>query len=1413
MYFTIEWPITLRLPHSNPVDIVNISANRERILFAVLTANALSIWFCKPSVQIVCFERSANSLTKFGVNESTEWKPDSSLVAVTTSLGYIIFYKIDVDTAVPHHHCLYTQHEGGKHNNKKELCDIHTGDGIPALLLSQLSYMQVPGGIKCVVSLREDLMVATRTGMLLRIRWDGFINDELGISLSNVPFATDLQHSRACNLSDDTVVYYISDMEYSSSMGGFAVVLSNGRAAFLTATSPKFEPSQVIGVWAESVTNATCVAVNHKYRLIAFGCQNGDGLVYCIDEVSGALMLSHKLIVSSKDYPDAALITGGVSLFKWTPDGCALSMSWSNGGYAVWSVYGALLVCTLASDFSGNEYVKESNVNIQSMEWGPEGYYLWLAIKPAVDCNDSKNIMQIPFVKSALTMNPCSTNHEHLCLQGADRLFLNTEVKMLNQSNGIYKNGMVLDTDLTMSISTSMTDSTCSANFLLSGNKQWQIVPFPLTYLGCNWPIRLCALDRTGQYIAIAGKTGLCHYAPSTKKWKLFGNETQEHDMVVSGGMTWWKDFICCGCVNILDQRDELRFYPRSSKLDNTFAHIIKVPSPILLLNTFHDILIVFCADCHIMLYNMERKNSRPNPTIEVQKIQEVAIGTFIPQAVSVVSVTLTSVRTESAMLRGSVEPKQAESILLNYAGKLLMFQRDKSGHHVQPKDGKYKPLPFCAPLMVASSVENMWSTPRTCANKKYLLEALWLSCGAHGMKVWLPLLPREEVKTPGYMSRRIMLPFNVEVYPLTVLFEDAVILGVTCENIFYYSADSELSFPFSTLERTSQIYLHHILRQLLRRNLGSHALEIARCCTDLPYFGHVLELLLHEVLEEEATSKEPIPDPLLPRVVAFIQEFPEYLQTIVHCARKTEVALWPYLFTTAGNPKDLFEECLMSKNLDTAASYLIILQNLEIPLVSRQHATLLLDSALEQCKWDLARDLVRFLKAIDPAEAETPPHFTPMSRGASSTSMYPGTTGPFHTPPISPSESSAFAYNSSSRNRSTSLPEAAKDPTKLKDRKTSKTESQSVPKRQSPAVKEENTAEQFFIDVILSRHARKLLSQYHLRDLGYFSANLDDYQLVGWLNKERLRAAKVEDFVAALKLLHHDFNWPLPIMTHSAYHQMHKSLSVSNASSLATDSDFKSDGTSPVSVLTGEGIHASFPLNLSTPDLLTGQSDVLLKPQISHDDVSLATTELSESSSFLGDADLLLDQVIETPLSKDFERLTLELANKGPQQSEIQLRYLFHIMLEAGCLEWALLISVLLRDVMNVVRVVNTASLTETAIETVGRMREGLSFLDLWADTECLGFKPFLNTIQNQRQILEKILEQNPLSSRLSSTSSHRLSNSSLDSSAASDELKSAINQSLIDEVSPEKKLNVDISVGLMDETEKENYEGCVLS
>lgn len=60
------------------------------------------------------------------------------------------------------------------------------------------------------------------------------------------------------------------------------------------------------------------------------------------------------------------------------------------------------------------------------------------------------------------------------------------------------------------------------------------------------------AIDFLGTNVAVAGRTGVALYSFNTRKWKLFGNETQEKDFVVTGGLLWWNEFVIMGkCAKV----------------------------------------------------------------------------------------------------------------------------------------------------------------------------------------------------------------------------------------------------------------------------------------------------------------------------------------------------------------------------------------------------------------------------------------------------------------------------------------------------------------------------------------------------------------------------------------------------------------------------------------------------------------------------------------------------------------------------------------------------------------------------------------------------------------------------------------------------------------------------------------------
>ncbi|KYO20850.1 hypothetical protein Y1Q_0012698 [Alligator mississippiensis] len=421
-----------------------------------------------------------------------------------------------------------------------------------------------------------------------------------------------------------------------------------------------------------------------------------------------------------------------------------------------------------------------------------------------------------------------------------------------------------------------------------------------------------------------------------------------------------------------------------------------------------------------------------------------------------------------------------------------------------------------------------------------------------------------------------------------------------------------------------------------------------------------------------------------------------------------------------------------MAQDLDTAASYLIILQNMEVPAVSRQHATLLFNTALEQGKWDLCRHMIRFLKAIGSGESETPPA-TPT--------------------PQEPSPSGGFEFF---RHRSISLSQSGENvpSSKFNLQKTLSMPSGPSGKRWS---KDSDCAENMYIDMMLWRHARRLLEEIRLKDLGCFAAQLG-FELIGWLCKERTRAAHVEDFVIALKKLHKDFLWPFPVIPASSINSPFKNGKYKTAvgeqllKSQSTDSflNMEVDTGVPSAARSHSWLGT---ISSSQREMDTASShgphmqDAFLLPLLNKgDECSIGSaTDLTETSSMVdGDWTMVDENFSGLSLTQsELEHISLELASKGPHKSQVQLRYLLHIFTEAGCLDWCIVIGLILRESSVINQVFSIMQTSEIDGEIWQNIKTGLHAVDRWASTDCPGYKPFLNVLKPQLQKLSEITEE----------------------------------------------------------------------
>ncbi|KAJ7378641.1 WD40 repeat protein [Desmophyllum pertusum] len=445
-------------------------------------------------------------------------------------------------------------------------------------------------------------------------------------------------------------------------------------------------------------------------------------------------------------------------------------------------------------------------------------------------------------------------------------------------------------------------------------------------------------------------------------------------------------------------------------------------------------------------------------------------------------------------------------------------------------------------------------------------------------------------------------------------------------------------------------------------------------------------------------------------------------------------------------------QDCLASGKLETAASYLIILQNLEQPTVSKQHATILLDKALDSCRWNIAQDLVRFLRCIGADELDSPPRS-------------PTFVKPHHPPPLSPTTSvdgDDITYAVNPHARSTSVSTRAsltrgssmdkgfitRTPSTEKGSlsrsgsmdKTRKTVAASSPTSttQPKRPMELETPDNFFIDTILNRHARLLLTATRLRDLGKFAAHLD-FGLVPWLRKEKNRAARVDDYIETLTSIHRNFDLPYPAVNQltsaplspKPWNRYGRLSSVSSSSSAR-------GGRQTLDELDGR---MELGIELGEEELEEEEAHLSRFVEV-NDETGRVSGDPSETSSVAYSMDGEEDWIWggEGPGYVDVQEIRAQLAFSGSLPALREIRFLLQMFIEAKCHDWWFILSLVLRDSTCLTDFIDDViKLCDVTVDSITRMKDGIASLEAWAEQNCHGYHLFFGLHKEHWLALER--------------------------------------------------------------------------
>ncbi|AQK55965.1 Quinoprotein amine dehydrogenase beta chain-like [Zea mays] len=920
MYLAYGWPQSIPLDPDDSDRVVLLRV-LGRLLLAVCPAS-LHLWSAaQHRVRLARSDRSPESLATHGHNAHAAWSPDARTVAVLTSSFYLYVYKV--------------QHSG------KQL--IVGGKQVPGLCLASISLIiteKVPlaNGVAITSNFvcdSKSMLLGLSNGHVQVVSWNAEFSDSFKLGcyvcssekptaavdalVFDPPSLRESSNARPapCCTGNSSIVH----VELSVKLRLLVALYSGCRIALCTIGKKGLRQpgSTRVERWLDT-DDAMCTSVASEQQILAVGCSRGVVELYDLAENT-----RHIRTISLYDWGYSVEDTGPVACISWTPDNCALAVGWKFRGLTVWSVSGCRLMCTIrqtGSNSASSPMVKPSALKFEPLmggtshiQWDDNGYKLF-----AVEESLSERVLAFSFAKCCPNRGLSGTTYSHQVLYGEDRILLvqpddADELKILHLN-------------------------------------------VPISYISQNWPVLHVVASNDGMYLAVAGSHGLVLYDLRNKRWRFFGDVTQEQKIQCKGLLWMRKIVIVCNYVESSNTY-ELLFFPRYHLDYSSLLYRKQLLGRPIVMDVFQDYILVTYSPFDVHIYHVVvsgELSPASNPVLKLSTLRELSI--MSPKSPPVSMRFIPEQNDKGALTEDThgfsdlLSQQPSRCLILRTNGELSVLDMDDGHEHT-----------------LTNSIELFWVTCSQFEEKGSLIkEVSWLDYGHRGMQVWYPSHGADRFKQEDFLQLDPELEFDREVYPLGLLPNVGVVVGVSQRMSF-----STAEFPCFEPSPQAQTILHCLLRHLLQRDKIEEALLLANLSAEKPHFSHCLEWLLFTVFDadisrpsaskNQASQKVDSPKKsLLEKTCDLLRNFPEYMDVVVSVARKTDGRHWADLFSAAGRSTEMFEECFQQRWYRTAACYILVIAKLEGPAVSQYCALRLLQATLDESLYELAGELVRFL-------------------------------------------------------------------------------------------------------------------------------------------------------------------------------------------------------------------------------------------------------------------------------------------------------------------------------------------------------------------------------------------------------------------------------------------------------------------